>query len=60
MPLEPLYKFKKKGRKLVFCICLKIPTFDLQLAGDGGFSLGVLGSAGVHATIEAARFTDLQ
>lgn len=39
---------------------LKVPTFDLQLAGDGGLSLGVLGSAGVHATIEAARFTDLQ
>lgn len=39
---------------------LKTPTFDFQLAGDRGLSLGVLGSAGVHATIEAARFPDLQ
>lgn len=39
---------------------LKTPTFDLQLAGNGGLSLGVLGSAGVHASVEAARFTDLQ
>lgn len=39
---------------------LKTPTFDLQLAGDGGLSLGILGSAGVHATIEATRFTNLQ
>lgn len=37
-----------------------MPTFDLQLAGDGSLSLGVLGSAGVHATIEAARLPNFQ
>lgn len=41
-------------------ICLKIRTFDLQLAGDSGLSLGILGSAGVHTTIKAARLADLQ
>lgn len=41
-------------------MCLQIRTFDLQLAGHGGLSLGVLGSAGVHTTIEAAGLTDLQ
>lgn len=41
-------------------VCLKIRTFDLQLAGDHSLSLGVLGSAGVHTTIEAAGLTDLQ
>lgn len=41
-------------------VCLKIRTFDLQLAGDGSLSLGILGSAGVHTTIEAAGPTDLQ
>lgn len=40
--------------------CVQTLTFDLQLAGDSGLSLGVLGSAGVHAAIEAAGLTDLQ
>lgn len=39
---------------------LKIHTFDLQLAGDNGLSLGVLCSAGVHTAVEAAGLTDLQ
>lgn len=39
---------------------LWIHTFDLQFAGHSGFSLGVLGSAGVHTTIKAARLTDLE
>lgn len=39
---------------------LQTRTFDLQLAGDRGLSLLVLGSAGVHAAIEAAGFTDLE
>ena len=37
-----------------------IHTFDLQLAGDNSFSLVVLGSASVHATIKAGGFTDLK
>lgn len=37
-----------------------IRTFDLQLAGDGGLSLGVLCSAGVDAAIEATGLPDLQ
>lgn len=40
--------------------CVGIHTLDLQLAGDSGFSLGILSSAGVNATIKAAGLTDLQ
>lgn len=37
-----------------------IRTLDLQLAGDGGLPLGVLGSAGVNAAVEAAGLPDFQ
>lgn len=37
-----------------------VRTFDLQLAGDCGLSLGVLGSAGVRAAVKAAGLADLQ
>lgn len=40
--------------------CVWIHTLDLQLAGDGGLSLGVLGSAGVNAAVKAAGLPDLQ
>lgn len=40
--------------------CFWIHTLDLQLAGHSGFSLGILGSAGVNATVEAAGLPDLQ
>ena len=37
-----------------------ILTFDLQLAGHRGLSVGVLGLAGVHAPIIVAGLSDLQ
>lgn len=40
--------------------CVWIHTLDLQLAGDDGLSLGVLGSAGVNAAVKAAGLPDLQ
>lgn len=46
--------------KTLSLVCPWIRTFDLQLAGDGGLSLGVLGSTGVHAAIKAAGLTNLQ
>lgn len=46
--------------KTLFFVRLQIRTFDLQLAGDSRLSLFVLGSAGVHTTIEAAGLADLQ
>lgn len=48
------------GDYLIMQSCVWIHTLDLQLAGDGGLPLGVLGSASVNATVEAAGFPDLQ
>lgn len=46
--------------KTLYFICLWIHTFDLQLAGDCGLSLGVLGYAGVHTAIKGAGLADLE
>ena len=45
---------------LYLCLENVVRTFDLQLAGHCGLALGVLGSAGVHAAVEAGRLADLQ
>lgn len=48
------------AENVIFLNCPWIRTFDLKLAGDGGLSLGVLGSTGVHAAIKAAGLTNLK
>lgn len=58
---HPVYRFSHWETQLA----LERPehgplTFDLQFAGNNGFSVGIYGLAGVHAAVKGAGFADLQ